>query len=171
MSRSATRPLDPLWWIGLPTLVALVGTFLFLLPIRPFGLRLPEPVFAMVLAFAWAVIRPSVLAPFALLVVGLIMDVLWGSPLGLWSLALLIAHGVIFSVRSVLAGQNLAIMWAWYGAACVVAELAAFLLTQILAQAVPSLISAGWQIFSTVLLYPFAHLLIDRFEDADVRFR
>lgn len=171
MSRSATRPLDPLWWIGLPMVLALVGTLVFLLPIRPFGLRLPEPVFAMVLAFAWAVIRPSVIAPFALLAMGVIMDILWGSPLGLWSLALLIAHGVIFSVRSVLAGQSLGVMWVWYGAACMVAELAAYLLTQILAQAVPNLISAGWQILATVLLYPFAHLLIDRFEDADVRFR
>lgn len=171
MSRSATRPLDPLWWIGLPMVLALVGTLVFLLPIRPFGLRLPEPVFAMVLAFAWAVIRPSVIAPFALLAMGVIMDILWGSPLGLWSLALLIAHGVIFSVRSVLAGQSLAVMWVWYGAACFVAELAAYLLTQISAQAVPNLISTGWQILATVLLYPFAHLLIDRFEDADVRFR
>ena len=152
-------------------IIALVGTLLFLLPIRPFGLRLPEPVFALVLSFAWAVIRPSVLAPFALLFMGVIMDVLWGSPLGLWSIALLVAHGVVFSVRSVLAGQNLAIMWAWYGAACIVAELTAFLFSQLEAQAIPSLISAGWQILATVLLYPFAHLLIDRFEDADVRFR
>jgi rod shape-determining protein MreD len=29
----------------------------------------------------------------------------------------------------------------------------------------------GWQFLATVVLYPFADRLIDRFEDADVRFR
>ena len=42
-------------------------TLIFAIPFRVFSLQLPEPVFCMVPVFAWAVIRPSILAPFAIL--------------------------------------------------------------------------------------------------------
>ena len=56
-------------------------TILFGIPLRVFGLQLPEPVFPMAAAFAWAVIRPSVLAPFAVLLMGLFLDYFWGGPI------------------------------------------------------------------------------------------
>jgi rod shape-determining protein MreD len=31
--------------------------------------------------------------------------------------------------------------------------------------------AVAWQYLATILLYPFSHRLIERFEDADVRFR
>jgi rod shape-determining protein MreD len=164
-------PLAPWRWIGLPMIQALGATVLLLVPVRVFGLQLPEPVFAMVPAFAWAVIRPSLLAPAALLLMGACMDLVWGSPLGLWSLCLLLAYGAALSVRSILAGQSRPVMWAWYAIACLVAEGAGFLFIQLDSQSTPSLIAVGWQLLATILLYPFADRLIDRFEDADVRFR
>ena len=44
-------------------------------------------------------------------------------------------------------------------------------ITMIKAQAVPSPYVLLWQFVATILLYPFSQRLIDRFEDADVRFR
>jgi rod shape-determining protein MreD len=171
LSLSAARPLDPWRWLGLTTLQVMALTILFGAPLRFWGLPLPEPVFAMVPAFAWAVIRPSMIAPFALLALGLFMDLLWGSPLGLWALSLLVAYGAVLSGRNMLVGQSRPMMWAWFAAACAVAELAGFLFTRLDARASPSLIGLFWQFLATILLYPFAHRLIDRFEDADVRFR
>ena len=171
MSQSAARPLTPLRWIGVPTLQAVIATLVLLTPIRVFGLHLPEPVFGLVLAFAWAVIRPSMVAPFALLGLGVFMDVAWGSPLGLWSLSLLVAYGAVLSARTILVGQNLPMMWAAFAVTCAIGELAGFLFIQIQAHAMPSLIGAAWQFLATVLLYPLADRLIDQFEDADVRFR
>ena len=46
-----------------------------------------------------------------------------------------------------------------------------FLITQLDARATPNLLAMLWQFLATILLYPFAHRLIDRFDDADVRFR
>jgi rod shape-determining protein MreD len=76
----STRPLEPWRWLGVPALVAVVATIVFAIPIKVFGLQLPEPVFPMVLAFAWAVIRPSVIAPFVLMLLGLFLDLFWGGP-------------------------------------------------------------------------------------------
>ena len=152
-------------------LQAMAATILFGVPIRIWGLRLPEPVFPLAVVFAWAVIRPSVIAPFGVLVMGLFLDVYWGGPLGFWPICLLLAYAVILAGRGMVAGQGRAILWTWYGLVTATAMLAGYLMVMLDSKAQPSLIAVGWQFLATILLYPFAHRLIDMFEDADVRFR
>lgn len=171
MSYGGARPLNPLGWIGLPMLIALAWTVVFAVPLQVFGVRLPEPVFPLVLVFAWAVVRPSVVAPFAVLLMGLCLDLFWGGPLGLWAVSLLVAFGVILGARSIIIGQSLPMMVVWYGVTCGIAMGVCFLVARMTAGATPSLIVVAWQFMTTIILYPFAHRLIDRFEDADVRFR
>jgi len=165
------RPLAPWRWLGVPLVQCLALTVLFSLPFRAFGLNLPEPIFPMVPAFAWAVIRPSFLAPLMLLALGLFLDLLWGTPLGLWAVSLLLGYGAILWARSMLTGQSGAVLWIWYGAMTVLVMGAGYLLTMMNGGTPPNLWAVGWQFLPTVLLYPFAHRLIERFEDADVRFR
>jgi rod shape-determining protein MreD len=150
---------------------AIGATILFGIPLRVFSLQLPEPIFPMALAFAWAVIRPSVLAPFAMLLMGLFLDIFWGGPLGLWAICLLIAYGGALAARSMMAGQNRAILWAWYGLTTATAMVAAYLFVMLDSKSTPGLIAMAWQFLATIVLYPFAQRLIDLFEDADVRFR
>jgi rod shape-determining protein MreD len=168
---SAARGLQPWAWIGVPMLQAIVATILFGIPLRAFGLQLPQPIFPMALAFAWAVIRPSILAPFAILILGLILDIYWGGPLGLWALCLLIAYGVALAGRSMMAGQNRAILWAWYGLTTATAMVAGYLFVMLDARSSPGIAPLAWQFVATIVLYPYAQRLIDLFEDADVRFR
>ena len=168
---AGARPLAPWRWIGVPLVQCLILTVLFSLPFRPFGLSLPEPIFPMVPAFAWAVIRPSMLAPAGVLLMGLFLDILWGAPMGLWALSLLLVYGAALIGRSMMAGQSFPVMWAWYAAATGLALGATFLFTMVGAHATADPIAVAWQFLATIILFPFAHLLIDRFEDADVRFR
>jgi rod shape-determining protein MreD len=168
---TGARPLEPWRWIGVPMLQVMGATVLFSIPLRVFGLQLPEPIFAMTLAFAWAVIRPSVLAPFAILILGLLLDILWGGPLGFWAICLLIAYGVALAGRTMMAGQNRMILWLWYALVTATALLAGFLFVMLDSKSSPGLIPLAWQFLATIVLYPFAQRLIDLFEDADVRFR
>ena len=172
MAFQAARPLDPLQWLGLPALLCVTGAVVFGIPTKILGLvHLPEPILPMVPAFAWAVIRPSFLAPLMLLALGLFLDLLWGTPLGLWAVSLLLGYGAILWARSMLTGQSGAVLWIWYGAMTVLVMGAGYLLTMMNGGTPPNLWAVGWQFLPTVLLYPFAHRLIERFEDADVRFR
>lgn len=168
---SAARPLDPWRWIGIPMLQAIAATILFGIPIRLWGLRLPEPVFPLAVVFAWAVIRPSVIAPFAVLVMGLFLDIYWGGPLGFWPICLLLAYAVILAGRGMVAGQGRTVLWIWYGLVIATAMLAGYLMVMLDSKAQPSLMAVGWQFLATIVLYPFVHRIIERFEDADVRFR
>ena len=167
----AARPMNPVGWLGLPLLAAVVMTVLFATPIRFFGLALPEPVFPLALAFAWALIRPSVLPPFALLLLGLFLDVFWGGPQGLWPLCLLAAYASVLAVRRQITGHEFLVVALWYAASTAVAFGVGFVLMSMAAGQAPSLFALGWQYLATLILFPFAHRLIERYEDADVRFR
>jgi rod shape-determining protein MreD len=152
-------------------LQALAVTVLFGIPIRLWGLQLPEPVFPMAVVFAWGVIRPSILAPFAIVIMGLFLDSFWGGPFGLWALALLVAYGLVMGGRSMTAGQSRGALWIWYGVVTAIAMAIGFLVEVMKTRDMPGLIPMAWQYLATIVLYPFAHRLIDMFEDADVRFR
>jgi rod shape-determining protein MreD len=171
MSLSSARPLEPWRWLVAPLLLALVASILFAAPIRIFGLRLPEPVFALIPTFAWAVIRPAVLAPFLVLAMGLFLDLFWGSPLGLWALALLIAYGATLFTRQMMSGQSRVMMLVWYSTICALTMGAGYLFTMLDSLNAPSPLAVFWQFLATMLLFPFANRLIEQFEDADVRFR
>jgi len=168
---SQARTLDPMRWLGLPLVQVMVATVLFGIPIRVWGLQLPEPIFPMPVVFAWAVIRPSVLAPLGILIMGLFLDLFWGGSMGFWALCLLIAYGVMLAGRSMMAGQSRTMLWIWYGMVTAIAQLSGYLVIMLDDRSMPSLGSVAWQFLVTVLLFPFAYRLIDTFEDADVRFR
>lgn len=167
----AARPLDPWRWLGQPALISVAATLLFAIPFKAFGLRLPEPVFPLVLAFAWAVIRPSILAPFLLLALGLFLDLYWGGPLGLWGVSLLAAYAGMLGARRIMIGQSRLMRRLWFMAAIAAALAVGALISTVETLAVPNLLATFWQFLATSLLFPFAHHLIERFEDADVRFR
>ena len=171
MPVKAARPPDPLRWLGLPIVAAILATALFAIPLRLFGLSLPEPVFPMAAMFAWALVRPAFLAPFAVLLLGLVLDLFWGAPLGLWGLSLLAGYMAVLWSRPIVIGQPYPVVWAWFAGATAVTMLMAFVVTEIRSGAMPNLVAVGWQFLVTVLLYPLCHELMDRFGDGDTRLR
>ncbi|MDB5438117.1 MAG: hypothetical protein JWM33_544 [Caulobacteraceae bacterium] len=171
MSFSAARPLTPWQWLGLPTLSCILAAIVFAAPVNIYGFQLPQPVFPLAPAFAWAVIRPSLMAPFALLLLGVLFDLFWGGPLGLWPISLLAAYGVALFCRSIIIGQGQLMSLAWYAGACALAMFVASLVTMAEHHAAPGFFPLLWQFLATLVLYPLADRLIQRFDDADVRFR
>lgn len=171
MSRGQGQPLSLWGWVIAPALLSMLAAVVLATPVRLFGLAAPEPVWPMVLAFAWPIIRPSLVTPFVLLGVGLFLDLFWGSGLGHWALSLLIAYGAALFTRHLMVGQSGAVLWAWYVGLTGLAFGASHLFTLLELHAAPSPAAVGLQAFVTALLYPLAHRLIDRFEDAGARVR
>jgi len=167
----AARPLNPGSWLMLPALAVALLSFLLSVPLTVAGFGLPEPVLAVGLAFAWASIRPSVAAPVVLLLLGLFLDLLWGAPLGLWPLSLLLTYGAVAGARPLMAGQGYVATWAWYLAAVAVALGSAYLFTTMDARVRPHIWAVLSQALVTGLLYPVVARLVDQFEDVDPRFR
>ncbi|WP_439471430.1 hypothetical protein [Brevundimonas sp.] len=167
----AVRVVGPTQWIFIPALITIAATIVLATPVELFGFSLPEPVIPMVLAFAWPLIRPSIIAPVVLMALGLFLDIFWYGPLGVWALSLLGIYAVVLGSRAFLIGQETAVLFVWYAACCGVAFLLAYLIVGLKAGNAPSILSLLGQVFPTLLLFPFADRMIERFEDGDVRFR
>jgi rod shape-determining protein MreD len=151
--------------------VALGATVVIDIPIRIFGLSLPEPVFPLILAFAWAVIRPSLLGPFILVLLGLFLDLFDAGPLGLWPIGLLVAYAVALVGRTLMVGQETEVMSVYFAASTAAAFATAYLLINVAGHGRPNLIAVLWQFISTLVFFPVVLTLRDRFRDADIRFR
>lgn len=167
----AVRVVGPVQWILIPALITLAATILLATPVEVFGLNLPRPVIPMVLAFAWPLIRPSVIAPVALTVLGVVFDAFLYNALGLTAVSLLAIYAVVLGSRSFLIGQDTAVLFVWYAACCGLAFLLSYLIVSIIAHNPPSLLALIGQVVPTLLLFPFANNMIERFDDGDVRFR
>lgn len=168
---SARQPLQPWRWLLLPALLSLIVSLLLAAPVRVFGFGLPEPVLPLALAFAWPVIRPSFFGPVVLLVVGLFLDFLWGGAMGMWALCLVLVYLATLSARSLILGQETAVLAGWYVAAVLLAFFTAYIITMLDTQTAPSLLAVALQVAFTVVLFPIVRWLIEHFEDADIRFR
>ena len=172
MRRPVTvRVVGPAQWIFQPALLAVAATIVLATPVELFGLKLPEPILPMVLAFAWPLIRPSVIAPAVLLGLGLFLDIFWAGPTGLWALCLLAVYGVVLLSRKFLIGQEAVFLFAWYAACTLMAFALGYAVVSLRAGNAPSLLALFGQIAPTLLLYPLANIMIERFDDGDVRFR
>lgn len=158
-------------WLLYPALAVLAATLVLATPIELFGLSLPEPVLPMVLAFAWPLIRPSMAAPGVLLIVGLFLDLFWGGAVGLWPLCLIVVYGGVLAARNLLVGQEIRVLFGWYALATLGAFLLAYLMATVRAGNAPSILALIAQILPTLLAFPAAAWLIERFDDTDVRFR
>lgn len=154
-----------------PALIAIALTIALATPVEMFGLTLPEPVLPMVLAFAWPLIRPSMLAPAVLFALGLFLDIFWGGTLGTWPLALLAVYAVVLGSRNLLAGQETRVLFIWYAICSLLAFFLAYLVVSFDAGRPPSLLALFLQVLPTLLLFPVADWMVQRFDDGDVRFR
>lgn len=167
----AVRVVGPLQWIAYPSLVAIAATVVLGTPVHMFGLHLPEPVIPMILAFAWPLIRPSMTAPAVLFLVGLFLDLFWNAPLGLWAVCLMAVYGTVLLSRNLLAGHEGLIRFGAYAACTLGAFLLAYLIVTMRATNAPALLPLIGQVVPTLLLFPIANWMLERFDDGDIRFR
>ena len=80
-------------------------------------------------------------------------------------------YGDVETVRRVLSGLGWLALAGWYAVAVGVAMGVGVVVTGLRAEAMPSPLAVFWQYIATFVLFPLANRLIERFEDADVRFR
>jgi len=170
----AVRVVGPMQWIVYPAVAVMAASVVLATPVTLFGLKLPELVLPLVLAFAWPLIRPSMVAPIVLFGLGLFLDLLWGGQgtmLGMWAFALVVVYGVVLASRNLLAGQETSILFVWYGCCTLLAFSLTYMIVSLNAGNAPSILALLGQMVPTLLLFPIANWMIERFDDGDTRFR
>lgn len=168
---NAGRIIGPQDWIALPALLAVLATLVMATDVPlPFGWEMPEPVWPMVLAFSWPLIRPSYFAPVVLAGLGFFLDYFWGAPIGFYVLCLMTVFGGTLLIRGYIVGQETWVVGAAYCLAVGLFFAMGTVLTAIDAGNVPRLVGVFEQMLVTSFLFFFVHMLLETYLHADVRF-
>ena len=69
------------------------------------------PILPLVSIYHWAIYRPNLLPVFAVFILGLLQDILVGTPIGLYTLVFLTVYGIITSQRRFFAGKSFVFYW------------------------------------------------------------
>jgi rod shape-determining protein MreD len=87
-----------------PVLMAAFAVVLANLPISFTGGIIPPPLLGLTVIYFWVLLRPDLVPPFAVLMVGLWEDFLSGGQPGLWTIGYLAAYGITDRQRDAFAG-------------------------------------------------------------------
>jgi rod shape-determining protein MreD len=138
----------------LPVGSAVLLTLLVNIPLSlAYGL-FPAPMLALAAIYFWALVRPDLMPPAAVLVIGLLEDLLSGGPPGLWASGFVAAYALADRQREILAGLSGAAALIGFAAATLLAATMAYVLTWIVYHQWPALAPLLLACVITVALYP-----------------
>lgn len=117
-------PADGSGWQGSPerilkraaVLFALVTALLVLssFPLHAGGFGEVRPAFMLIAVYYWSTLKPDVLSPLSAFIIGIVLDLLAGYPLGVQALVFVLAQWTTRGQRKFLMGQPFAVMWAGF---------------------------------------------------------
>jgi rod shape-determining protein MreD len=96
---------------SIPFWISLVLILFSVVPLRISGFATVTPSFLMISVFYWSLHRPYLLPAPVVFLLGLIFDILTGTPMGLTSLMLLVVHGIALPQRQVFVGKAFVLSW------------------------------------------------------------
>lgn len=158
---SVTARMGLFTWLGGPTLAAIVGLLLYVMPIRLFGHFVPMPLFPLMAIFFWAMARPQLMPPVVVFLIGLLQDLLTGGPLGLWAFAYLIGYAFMTTQADGLMGRSRGMLWIAFGVMVLLTLTSAVLAGIVFAKDAPQWPSLIAQGIATFLIYPVMSRLFD----------
>jgi rod shape-determining protein MreD len=96
----------------LPSVTTLLFAIISVVPWHIPGFAVVTPAFALMAVFHWTIYRPDLLPPVAVFVVGLLLDLLHGTPyIGISSLSLLITRSTLLSLRRFFVDLLFPVLW------------------------------------------------------------
>ena len=137
-----------------PVLLAILLVIAANLPVSVTGGLVPAPLLALAPIYFWVIVRPGLMPPIAVLLIGLFEDLLSGGPPGIWATGFLAAYGLADRQREVFAGLSGIGAVLGFAAAVFTAAGAAYLLASVVYWRPAPLPSLLLESVVTVVLYP-----------------
>jgi rod shape-determining protein MreD len=90
----------------IPVLFSFIGVVLTNTPVSVFGSWIPSPMYALMPVYYWCLVRPDLMSPGWVLLIGLGNDVLSPAPIGVWAASFVLTYAVIDKQRDAFAGLS-----------------------------------------------------------------
>lgn len=96
--------LSSLFAATVPVLCGLIGVLLSNLPVSLSGGAVPAPILGFMPIYFWCLVRPDLMRPPAVFVIGLAQDLLSGGPPGFWTASFIASYALLERQRESFAG-------------------------------------------------------------------
>jgi rod shape-determining protein MreD len=149
-----------------PTFTILVLALLSVLPLRFPDYAEVAPLLALAGLYYWTIYRPDLLAPAAIFLCGLVLDLLSGAPLGVAALVFLLARVVVVPQRRFFVDRLFPFLWGGFTLLAAVAIAFLWLLGSVLAGVMLDMRAATLQWVLTVACFPAVTYLLVRVQRA-----
>lgn len=151
-----------------------VGTTLLLLLLNVMPTRIPDfaamaPALTLMGVFYWTIYRPDLLSPLMAFVIGLLHDVVAGTPLGVNALVLVLVHGAAASQRRFFLGNTFAVAWWGFGVVAMAGMALSWALVSLLYVRLLDTRSIVFAYLMTLSLYPVISWTLARTQVAFLR--
>jgi rod shape-determining protein MreD len=87
-----------------PLFCGLLGVVVANIPISFVGGLVPPPLLGLIPVYFWCLVRPDLMTPAAAFAIGVLEDIMSGSPPGIWTLGFVVAYAVVARQRDSFAG-------------------------------------------------------------------
>jgi rod shape-determining protein MreD len=149
------------------TVVASLAIYLVVVPLPGYAIAVPS--LPTVAVFVWVLWRPERLPYLATFLVGVLEDLLRGTPLGVGAITLLVVHGFTRSQSRFLLGRSLEILWLAFAATVLVGAVVNWLAMSFALTRLLSPWTGLAQCLTTLALFPPVAWLLMRVERALAR--
>jgi rod shape-determining protein MreD len=139
---------------AVPALLAMLLVMLVNMPVSLTGGLIPAPALALGCVYFWVLVRPDLMPPLVVLLIGLLEDLLSGGPPGLWAAGFLAALWLTDRQRETFAGLTGIGAVVGFAGAMLFAGAAAYGLDAIVYLRLPPLPPLLLESVSTVVFYP-----------------
>ena len=89
---------------AIPVVLCLISVVTANTPITLLGGWMPSPLFALMPIYFWCLVRPDLISPAWVLVIGVLQDILSGGPPGIWAVSFVVMYAAVDRMRETLAG-------------------------------------------------------------------
>lgn len=141
------------------------GVLFGLLVLNLIGFAIPytgeiRPMFVLMAVYYWAIYRPTLVPPFVVFALGIVMDIISDYPLGMNAFVLLAVQWSVRRQRVFLMGQSYGMVWIGWAAVCALAACLHWLLFSLFSWQVISPQPAISSVILSIGLYPLVTLIL-----------
>ena len=144
---------------AIPVTVTVLLVFAASLPWRLPAFVEVTPAFAVMAVFYWTIYRPERFPYAATFGIGVLQDLLAGTPLGMTALVLLVVQGVVASQRTFFRGKPFLVIWWGFSLVMPAVGLLSWIISSAFLGALVPPLPVVVQVFLTLLLFPVFVLL------------
>jgi rod shape-determining protein MreD len=143
-----------------PVGLGLLGVMLANFPVSILGGLVPPPLLVLMPIYYWAIVRPDLMSPFWIFLLGVLQDLFSGGPPGVWAASFLATYALIDNQRDMLASLSGIGAIVGFSVSALLACSSAYFITSIYYWHLPPIAPVMAEMAITVFVYVFAVFIL-----------